>query len=111
MYTVDEGDEFDGADAAVSMTSGMIGITGNSKASNTSKLSTTSFADGGHREDLDGMMDDFLGVWNKSNPGGGKRKGTKGKRGKHGNEAIGIAMLDEVRSGLGPAKLRASQRA
>lgn len=77
-------------------------MTGRSKMS---QLSTTSFADeGAVRQDFDGMMDDFLGDWNKANPGG-KRKGAKGKRGKHGNEKFGLQQLDEVRAELGPARL------
>ncbi|KPI42270.1 Protein LTV1 [Cyphellophora attinorum] len=101
MYSVDEGDEFDeDVDGGMSLASGM---TGQSKMS---QLSTTSFADeGAVRQDFDSMMDGFLGDWNKANPGGGKRKGNKGKRGKHGNEAFGLQQLDEVRAELGPARM------
>ncbi|KIV91194.1 hypothetical protein PV10_05758 [Exophiala mesophila] len=99
MYALDEGDEFDDMDGGMSLASGM---TGQSKMS---QLSTTSFADeGAVRDDFNGMMDDFLGDWNKANPGG-KRKGAKGKRGKHGNEVYGLQQLDEVRAELGPARL------
>lgn len=105
MYALDEADEFDEMDGGMSMLSGM---TGKSKMS---QLSTTSFADDGAvRGDFDGMMDDFLGDWNKANPGG-KRKGAKGKRGKNGNEIYGLQQLEEVRRELGPARIRRSQKA
>jgi len=81
------------------------GMTGQSKMS---QLSTTSFADeGAVRDDLDSMMDGFLGDWNKANPGGGggKRRGAKGKRGKNGNEKFGLEQLEEVRRELGPARI------
>lgn len=102
MYALDEGDEeFDDQDGGMSLTSGF------SRQSKMSTVSTTSFADGDAREDLDSMMDGFLADWNKSNPGGGrgKRKGAKGKRGKNGNEVIGMQMLDEIRGQLGPARV------
>lgn len=99
MYALDEGDECEDMDGGMSLMSGM---TGRSKMS---QLSTTSFADDGAvRQDFNGMMDDFLGDWNKANPGG-KRKGAKGKRGKHGNEKYGLQQLDEVRAELGPARI------
>ncbi|EXJ83844.1 hypothetical protein A1O1_07472 [Capronia coronata CBS 617.96] len=100
MYALEEADEFDDMDAGMSLASGM---TGRSKMS---QLSTTSFADvGAVREDFGSMMDGFLGDWNKANPGGGKRRGAKGKRGKNGNEKIGLQQLDEVRAELGPARV------
>lgn len=100
MYSLDEADEFDDMDGGMSLASGM---TGRSKMS---QLSTTSFADDGAvREDFDSMMDGFLGDWNKANPGGGNRRGAKGKRGKNGNEKFGLQQLDEVRAELGPARL------
>ena len=102
MYALDEGDEdFDDEDGGMSLASGL------SKQSKFSTVSTNSFADGDVRDDLDSMMDGFLADWNKSNPGGGggKRKGAKGKRGKNGNEVLGIKMLDEIRGELGPARV------
>lgn len=104
MYSLDEGDEFDEEmDGGASMVSGM---TGASKASKMSALSTASFADpGAVRTDFNGMVDDFLGGWDKANPGG-KRKGAKGKRGKNGNEVFGLQQLEEVRRELGPARVR-----
>jgi len=104
MYGIDEGDEFDDAmDGGASMVSGM---TGASRVSKMSALSTASFADpGAVRSDFNGMVDDFLGGWDKANPGG-KRKGAKGKRGKNGNEVFGLQQLEEVRRELGPARVR-----
>lgn len=109
MYSLDEADELDDMDGGASMVSGM---TGASKMSKMSALSTTSFAEPeAVRSDFDGMMDDFLGDWNKANPGG-KRKGAKGKRGKNGNEVYGLQQLDDVRKELGPARIyRKAQRA
>lgn len=102
MYKLDEADEFDDMDGGASLVSGMTGASGLSKMS---AVSTRSFADpGAVREDFAGMMDEFLGDWNKSNPGG-KRKGAKGKRGKNGNEIYGLQQLDEVRKELGPARV------
>ena len=102
MYALDEGEEgLDDEDGGMSLASGF------SRQSKVSTVSTKSFADGDIREDLDGMMDGFLADWNKSNPGGGggKRKGVKGKRGKNGNEVLGMKMLDEIRGELGPARV------
>jgi protein LTV1 len=102
MYALGEDDEeFDDQDGGMSLTSGL------SRQSKMSTVSTKSFADGDVREDLDSMMDGFLADWNKSNPGGGggKRRGAKGKRGKNGNEVVGIKMLDEIRGQLGPARV------
>jgi len=102
MYALDEADEFDDMDGGMTVASG---VTGMSKQSRMSTLSTTSFADeGAVRQDLDGMMDEFLGDWSKANPGG-KRKGAKGKRGKNGNEVFGLQQLEEVRAELGPARI------
>jgi len=102
MYALGEDDEeFDDQDGGMSLVSGL------SRQSKMSTISTKSFADGDVREDLDSMMDGFLADWNKSNPGGGggKRRGAKGKRGKNGNEVLGIKMLDEIRGELGPARV------
>lgn len=109
MYSLDEADEFDDMDGGASMISGM---TGASKMSKMSAVSTASFADpGAVRSDFEGMMDDFLGDWNKANPGG-KRKGAKGKRGKNGNEVFGLQQLEDVRRELGPARIyRKTQKA
>jgi protein LTV1 len=50
-------------------------------------------------------MDDFLAGWDDKTSAQAKRKGAKAKRGKNGNEAIGIKMLEEIRQGLGPARV------
>jgi protein LTV1 len=101
MYALDEADDEFDEDGGMSLASGF------SRQSKVSTVSMKSFADGDAREDLDSMMDGFLADWNKSNPGGGggKRKGAKAKRGKNGNEALGMKMLDEMRGELGPARI------
>ena len=104
MYGLDEAGECgDDEDGRMSLASGI------SKQSKISTASTKSFADGPVRSDLEGVMDGFLDGWDKGHPGGGKRKGAKGKRGKNGNELLGMKMLDEVREGLGPAKVSAQK--
>jgi protein LTV1 len=106
MYALDEGGEIDDdEDGGISLASGL------SKQSKMSTLSTASFAAGDARSDLDGLMDGFLDGWDKGHPGGGKGKGAKGKRGKNGNEALGIQMLDEIRAELGPARIARPQKA
>jgi protein LTV1 len=110
MYSVDENDEdldMDN-DGGMSLASGM---TGASNLSKVSQLSTTSFADkDAVRTDFDGMMDGFLGEWEKANPGGGGRRGVKGKRGKHGNEKYGLEQLEEVRRELGRGRVRGGMK-
>lgn len=101
MYALDEAGELDDDEDG-----GMSLASGNSKHSKMSTVSTRSFADGPVRSDLDSMMDGFLDGWDKGHPGGGKMKGAKGKRGKNGNEVLGMKMLDEMREGLGPARVR-----
>ena len=106
MYALEEANEFDDdRDGGMSVASGL------SRRSRISTVSTSSFANGDVRSDLDGMMDDFLGGWNKGHPGGGKRNGAKGKRGKNGNELLGMRMLDEIRGDLGPARVFGTQNA
>ncbi|KAK2742309.1 hypothetical protein FQN57_005397 [Myotisia sp. PD_48] len=99
LYALDEEGE-DYADD-MSMVSGM------------SRLSKYSFApsavsqadrDIPLRSDFDSVMDGFLTGW-EDRGSHAKRKGAKGKRGKNGNEVMGMKMLDEVREGLGPPKL------
>lgn len=102
LYSLDEGEEYDGSMADdMSMASGM------SRASKFSQA--PSLVSQGDPETLpsnfDEMMDGFLGEWQDTR-GGGKRKGKKGKLGKHGNEAAGIKMLDDIRQGLGPPNIR-----
>lgn len=101
IYALDEAGEFDDdEDGGMSLASGM------SKQSKMSTVSARSFAEGPVRSDLDSMMDGFLNSWDPGFPGDSKRKGAKGKRGKNGNEMLGMKMLDEMREGLGPARLR-----
>ena len=103
MYALDEVDELDDEDCGISL------VSGTSRQSKMSTLST-SFADPDVRTDLDGVMDGFLDSWDKGHPGGGKRKGAKGKRGKNGNEVLGMRILDEIRGELGPAKVHRPQK-
>ena len=97
LYSLDEEGEEYGDD--MSLVSGM---------SRFSKFSQApSLVSQGDPETLpsnfDDVMDGFLGEW-QDRGGSGKKKGAKGKRGKNGNEAAGIRMLDEIRQGLGPPK-------
>ena len=88
-YAEEEGD-FDGhmpEDSASVMTK-------SSRASNVS--GTSSQAPSLVREDFDSIMDEFLGGYQ-----------VKGKRVKKGGYQTGMEQLDEIRSGLGPARLKA----
>lgn len=67
-------------------------MTGSSMASSQAPPLTT-------RSDFDGIMDDFLGGYSMS----GK------KRVKKGGHQSGLEQLDEVRKGLGPARLKAQK--
>lgn len=110
LYALDEeGDDFDDEeDGGVSVISGASKM---SMASQASVVSTKSFADeGAVRSDLEGMMDGFLEGWERGGgkiggPGDGGGGKKKGKRGKNGNEVIGLSMLDEIRKELGPARV------
>lgn len=118
MYALDEEGEYDD-DASfadgTSMVSGMTGMTGMTGASAVSSqapslVSRRDYGDVPLRNDFDNVMDDFLSGWQDRSKQT-KHKGAKAKRGKNGNEAIGIAMLDEVRQGLGPARISSKSRA
>lgn len=61
-----------------------------------SAVSSASTIDGPVRGDFDGILDDFLGNYTK--PGKRTNKKTKAQ--------TGLEQLDEIRSGLGPARLR-----
>jgi len=99
MYSVDEeGTEY--ADGA-SMVSGMTGL------SEAPSLVSRSGQGVPLRSDFNEVMDGFLAGWEDRSPQA-KRKGARGKRGKNGNEAVGIKMLDEIRQGLGPARIPGS---
>ena len=79
-------DAMDDDDGGVSVISGMSAI---STASSQAPRLTS-------RSDFDGMMDDFLGSYSMS----GK------KRVKRGGHQTGLQQLDELRKGLGPARLK-----
>ncbi|OQD71855.1 hypothetical protein PENPOL_c001G08680 [Penicillium polonicum] len=110
LYSLDEEDEYDDS---MSMISGMTGATGMTDMS-TASSQAPSLVDGNgeavhSRSTFNNVMDDFLSSWDPNTSGQAKRHGAKHKRGRNGNEAIGIRMLDEVRSGLGPARIRAEK--
>ncbi|KAL4870516.1 hypothetical protein BDV12DRAFT_55359 [Aspergillus spectabilis] len=103
LYALDEEEEYDDS---MSMVSGMTGMTDLSTAS--SQAPSLIDANGNEvrpRHEFNNIMDDFLAGWDDKTSSQAKRKGAKAKRGKNGNEAIGIRMLDEVRQGLGPARV------
>jgi protein LTV1 len=111
LYSLGEEDEeYDDSFAdGASMASGMTGMTGVSAVSSqapslVSRGGDIHYSNVPLRSDYDNVMDDFLSGWQDRSKQT-KRKGAKAKRGKNGNEALGIAMLDEVRQGLGPAKI------
>ncbi|EQL33205.1 hypothetical protein BDFG_04649 [Blastomyces dermatitidis ATCC 26199] len=98
LYSLDEeGEDYDGSSMAddMSMVSGMSTVS-----------EVPSLVSGGTplRSDFNQIMDGFLDDWDDRGVHA-KRKGAKGKRGKNGNEVVGIRMLDEIRQGLGPARL------
>ncbi|KAE8385640.1 Low temperature viability protein [Aspergillus alliaceus] len=114
LYALDEEDEYDDSMSMVSGMTGMTGMTGFSTAS--SQAPSLIDANGvavAPRHDFNEVMDSFLAGWDGNTSSQAKRKGAKAKRGKNGNEAIGIKMLDEIRQGLGPARMsgKASGRA
>lgn len=75
---------------------------GISKASGVSNYSRASDAGApqSQRADFESIMDDFLSGYSKS--------GKMGRRGKRGRPGGGIEQLDEVRKGLGPARVKTS---
>jgi protein LTV1 len=106
LYSVgEEGGGYE-ADETSSMVSGMTGFSSQAP-SLVSGSGRSRNAEPPLRSDFDEVMDDFLAGW-QDRSAQAKRKGAKGKRGKNGNEAIGMRMLDEVRQGLGPARVTAS---
>lgn len=93
----DDGD--DGMDDGASMMSGtsaMSRMSNMSKVSGISGISGTSSQAPPLRSDFDSIMDDFLGGYSMS----GK------KRVKKGGYQSGLEQLDEVRKGLGPARVK-----
>ncbi|KAL1968973.1 hypothetical protein VTN77DRAFT_807 [Rasamsonia byssochlamydoides] len=113
LYALDEeGEEYD--DGA-SMISGMTGMTGMTGMSGVSSQAPSLVSAGGRRyhdvplrSDFDNVMDSFLAGW-QDRGAQAKRKGAKGKRGRNGNEALGMRMLDEIRQELGPARIPSSK--
>ncbi|KAL4807793.1 Low temperature viability protein [Aspergillus unguis] len=104
LYALDEEEEE--YDDSMSMVSGMTGMTDMSTASSQApSLVDASGNEIAPRHNFNNIMDDFLSGWDDNTSAQAKRKGAKNKRGKNGNEAIGIRMLDEVRQGLGPARV------
>ncbi|KAJ5562855.1 hypothetical protein N7461_001616 [Penicillium sp. DV-2018c] len=104
LYALDEDDEYDDS---MSMISGMTGMTGMSTASSVAPSLVDGNGEAVHSShNFNNVMDDFLSSWDPNTSKQAKRHGAKNKRGKNGNEAIGIRMLDEVRSGLGPARIK-----
>ncbi|EED18191.1 low-temperature viability protein ltv1 [Talaromyces stipitatus ATCC 10500] len=118
LYALDEEGEYDDASCAdgASMISGMTGATGMTGMSAASSQAPSLVSRGGDYSNaplpsnFDNVMDDFLSGWQDRSKQA-KRKGAKGKRGKNGNEVLGIAMLDEIRQGLGPARVPARGKA
>ncbi|KAE8149184.1 low-temperature viability protein ltv1 [Aspergillus avenaceus] len=108
LYALDEEDEGE-YDDSMSMVSGMTGMTDMTSFSTASSQAPNLVDANGRevapRESFNTVMDDFLSGWDNNTSAQAKRKGAKNKRGKNGNEAIGIRMLDEVRQGLGPARM------
>lgn len=108
LYALDEEEEYDDSMSMVSGMTGATGMTGMSTASSQAPSLVDANGAGVSRSDFNNVMDDFLASWDDNTSAQAKRKGAKNKRGKNGNEAIGIRMLDEVRSGLGPARFSGS---
>ncbi|RAL10030.1 ribosome biogenesis protein LTV1 [Aspergillus homomorphus CBS 101889] len=108
LYALDEEDEFDDSMSMVSGMTGMTAMTGMSAISEAPSLVDANGQTVNPRHNFTSVMDDFLAGWDDNTGAQAKRKGVKYKRGKHGNEAIGIQMLDEVRQGLGPARVGGS---
>ncbi|KAJ5795099.1 hypothetical protein N7457_001698 [Penicillium paradoxum] len=107
LYSLDEEDEYDDSMSMISGMTGATGMTGMSTASSVAPSLIDSNGQAMHsRSDFNNVMDDFLSSWDPNTSKQAKRHGAKNKRGKNGNEAIGIKMLDEVRSGLGPARIQ-----
>lgn len=110
LYALDEEEEYDDSMSMVSGMTGASGMTGMSTASSQAPSLVNASGEGVSRSDFHNVMDDFLASWDDNTSAQAKRKGAKNKRGKNGNETIGIRMLDEVRQGLGPARFSGSSR-
>ncbi|KAK4864337.1 hypothetical protein LT330_009864 [Penicillium expansum] len=110
LYSLDEEDEYDDSMSMISGMTGATGMTGMTDMSAASSQAPSLIDSNGEavhsRSTFNNVMDDFLSSWDPNTSGQAKRHGAKHKRGRNGNEAIGIRMLDEVRSGLGPARIQ-----
>lgn len=106
---IDEDGQFEDAETSsmisgatgLSAFSGVSGATGASGVSATSRSSRAPNLVPTQRSDFDGIMDDFLGSY-----------GATGKKGrvKKGGKQTGMEQLDEVRRGLGPARISSRAR-
>ncbi|KAM5456311.1 Protein ltv1 [Microsporum audouinii] len=105
LYALDEGEEYEGSSMAddMSVASGLSRFSRFSKLSQAPSL-VANDRDVPLRSDFNDVMDGFLDKWDDRRVHA-KRKGAQGRRGKNGNEVIGMKMLDEVRQGLGPPRL------
>jgi protein LTV1 len=118
-YAMAEFPEEEEDDYLAENASAMSGMTGLSKASKASRYSTASGMSGVSgvssysratdseapqltRSDFDGIMDDFLGTHSKT--------GKLGRRVKRGGPQTGMEQLDEIRSQLGPARMKNGAR-
>jgi protein LTV1 len=107
LYALDEEGEYDDSMSMVSGMTGATGMTGMSMASSQAPSLVDGNGEAVHNSStFNNVMDDFLSSWDPNTSAQAKRNGAKNKRGRNGNEAIGIRMLDEVRSGLGPARVK-----
>ncbi|KAK4994963.1 Protein ltv1 [Elasticomyces elasticus] len=106
-YAEDADGDYDAEDSA-SLASGATGlsqISGFSRASGMSSMSRASRDEGAPqlvRSDFDSIMDDFLGGHSTTGKVGRRRV-------KKGGYQTGLEQLDEVRQGLGPARLKAGK--
>ena len=95
-YAEDGDDMMDDSASMMSGASGMSRMSNMSKISGRSSVSGTSSQAPPLRSDFNSIMDDFLGGYSMS----GKRRVKKG------GYQSGLEQLDEVRKGLGPARVK-----
>ncbi len=89
------GDDEDDEDDERELGGDMRSVSGMSRVSGVSGLSTASSVQGPLRSDFDGIMDEFLGGYSMQ----GKRAVKKGR------QQSGLEQLEEIRRGLGPARI------
>ncbi|KAF2456915.1 Low temperature viability protein-domain-containing protein [Lineolata rhizophorae] len=63
------------------------------------------------REDFDAVMDEFLAGCGGGGSAKAARANGKGRRGRRGGGQVGLSQLDEIRGGLGPARVKGSTKA